>query len=229
MTVTIKPNFKLIAQFSDLQISVADTTKAGDEVSRTKLSESAHSVLHSTLLNNNPNITVNGQSHILTDGILTAFWEWDSEPITQNDLDQLSAYYNSVSETVQIFQDLNNKKYKVTMQYTGENSNWNPITFKYGLKCGKAGFTLDTDDSVVICIQRNAHIEDWNIRQVDLDDGQIFDVEKIGEDICYTIFSQRVDVDGTTIDKYSCRNQTSEKIKVTNLSNKPCKIIQIYK
>ena len=115
------------------------------------------------------------------------------------------------------------------MEYTGENSSWNPITFKYGLKCGKAGFTLDTDNSVVICIQRQNNISEWNIRQIDLSPGQVFDAEKIGDNVCYVIFSQTVDVNGTTIDQYSCRNQTSSSIQITNTSDKPCKIIQVYR
>ena len=230
MTIKLTFTFKFIEQIDDnLQISIADKTVAGDEVSRTKLSEALHFDLHSTLLNENENITVNGQSHILTEGKLTAFWEWDSEPITESDLDELTEYYNSVSETVEIVKDFENKKYKATMEYTGENSNWNPITFKYGLKCGKAGFTLDTDDSVLFCIQRMNNITDWNIRQIDLNVGQIFNAEKIGDNICYTIFSQSVDVDGTTIDKYSCKNQTSSSIQITNTSDKPCKIIQVYR
>lgn len=230
MTKTLTPSFEFIAQLdNNLQISVAENTKEGDEVSRTKLSEALHSDLHSTLLNENENITVNGQSHILTEGKLTAFWEWDSEPITESDLDELTEYYNSVSETVEIVKDFENKKYKATMEYKGENSNWNPITFKYGLKCHKAGFTLDTDNSVLFCIQRMNNITDWNIRQIDLNVGQIFNAEKIGDNICYTIFSQEVDVNEITIPKYSCRNQTSDSITITNTSDKPCKIIQVYK
>lgn len=230
MTKLCEPTFQFIAQLDDnLQIQVADKTMAGAEVSRTELSEALHSDLHSTLLNENENITVNGQSHILTEGKLTAFWEWGSEPITESDLDELTEYYNSVSETVEIFKDFSNKKYKATMEYTGENSTWNPITYKYGLKCGRAGFTLDTDNSVVFCIQRKNNISDWNIRQIDLSAGQVFDVEKIGDNICYILFSQTVDANGTVVDKYSCRHQTSTSIQITNTSNKPCKIIQVYR
>ena len=230
MTRIRTPSFTSIGQFdNNLQIHVADNTTAGDEISRTELSEVLHFDLHSTLLNGNENITENGQSHILTEGKLSAFWEWTSEPITESDLDELSAYFSSVSETVQIFRDFDNKKYRATFTYASDNSNWNPITFKYGLKCGKAGFTLDTDNSVIFCIQRKNDVEDWNIRQIDLNVGQVFNAEKIGENICYTVFSQAVNVNGTTIPKYSCRNQTSDSIKITNTSNKTCKIIQIYK
>mgnify|MGYP001268139228 FL=1 len=230
MTRILTPSFRFIAQLEDnLQVSVSKNTKAGDEVSRTELSEVLHSELHSALLNENANITVNGQSHILTEGKLTAFWEWNSEPITESDLDELTGYYNSLSETVEIVKDFENKKYKATMEYTGENSSWNTIAFKYGLKCGKAGFTLDTDNSVVICIQRQNNVSEWNIRQIDLSPGQVFDAEKIGNNVCYVIFSQTVDVNGTTIDQYSCRNQTSSSIKITNTSDKPCKIIQVYR
>ena len=231
MTVILKPQFKFIEQLDDgLQISVADNTKTGDEISRTELSEMLHPELHSTLLNGNENITVNGQSHILTEGKMTAFWEWDSEPITEKDLDELTEYFeDSVSETVEITRDFNNKKYKATFEYAGENSNWKPIIFKYGLKCGKQGLTLDKDKSVLFCIQRKSNIADWEIRQIDLSVGQVYDAEKIGNNICYILFSQTVDVGGTTIDKYSCRHQTSESIKITNTSDKPCKIIQIYR
>lgn len=222
--------FKNIGSFdNNLQLHVADNTKAGDEISRTELSEVLHFDLHSKLLNGNENITENGQSHILTEGTLSAFWEWDVEPITENDLDEFTAYFNSVSETVEIEKDFENKKYKATFTYAADNSEWNPITFKYGLKCGKAGFTLDTDNSVIFCIQRMNDVEDWNTRQIDLSVGQVFNAEKTGDEICYTIFSQEVDVNGLTIPKYSCRNQTSDSIKITNTSNKPCKIIQIYK
>ena len=230
MTRILTPTFEFIAQLDDnLQISIADNTKEGDEISRTELSEMLHPDLHTTLLNGNENITVNGQSHILTEGKMSAFWEWDSEPITESDLDELSAYLNSVSETVQIFRDFENKKYKATFEYLGENSNWNPIIFKYGLKCGKAGLTLDKDESVLFCIQRKNYIADWQIRQIDLSVGQVFNAEKIGDNICYTLFSQTVDVGGTTIPKYSCRNQTSASIQITNTSDKPCKIIQVYR
>jgi len=222
--------FKSIGQFdNNLQVNVSENTKAGNEISRTELSEVLHFDLHSKLYNGNENITENGQSHILTEGTLTAFWEWDSEPITEKDLDEFTSYFNSLSETVKIVRDFENKKYKATFTFEGSNSDWNPITFKYGLKCGKAGFTLDTDNSVIICIQRMNSVEDWNTRQIDLSVGQVFDAGKIGDNICYTIFSQEVDVNGTSIPKYSCRNQTSESIKITNTSEKPCKIIQIYK
>ena len=223
--------FKSIGQFdNNLQVNVSENTKAGNEISRTELSEVLHFDLHSNLLNDNENITENGQSHILTEGTLTAFWEWDSEPITEKDLDEFTSYFeDSVSETVEITKDFNNKKYKATFTYAADNSEWNPITFKYGLKCGKAGFTLDTDNSVIICIQRMNDVENWNTRQIDLNPSQVFNAEKTGDHICYTIFSQEVDVDGITIPKYSCRNQTSNSIKITNTSNKPCKIIQIYK
>ena len=106
MTRILTPSFRFIAQLEDnLQVSVSKNTKAGDEVSRTELSEVLHSELHSALLNENANITVNGQSHILTEGKLTAFWEWNSEPITESDLDELTGYYNSLSETVEIVKD----------------------------------------------------------------------------------------------------------------------------
>ncbi len=224
------PQFQFIEQLDDnLQISFAENTKAGDEISRTELSEIAHPDLHDILLNDNENITVNGQSYILTEGKLTAFWEWDSEPITESDLDELTTYLNTVSESVQIYSDFENKKYKATFEYARDNLNWNPPTLKYGLKTGRAGFTLDTDNSVIFCIVRKNYIAEWEIRQVDLSVGQVFDAEKIGDNICYIIFTQEVDVNGTTIPKYSCRNQTSASIQITNTSNKPCKIIQIYK
>lgn len=230
MTKTLTPAFQFIAQLDDnLQISVSKNNKAGDEVSRTELSEVLHPDLHSTFLNENENITVNGQSHILTEGKLTAFWEWDSEPIIETDLDEFTAYLNTVSETVEISSDFNNKKYTATFEYLGQNVDWNPIIFKYGLKCGKAGFKLDADDSVILCIQRKNYIADWQIRQIDLSVGQVFNAEKIGDNTCYIIFSQEVDVSGTTIPKYSCRNQTSASIQITNTSNKPCKIIQVYR
>ena len=86
MTRIFTPKFEFIAQLDDnLQVSVSKNTKAGDEISRSELSEIQHPDLHSTLLNGNENITVNGQSHILTEGKLTAFWEWESEPITESD------------------------------------------------------------------------------------------------------------------------------------------------
>lgn len=231
MTRVLTVKFQPVAQLDEnLQIAVADNTKAGDEISRTKLSEVLHPDLHSLLLNGNENITVNGQSHILTEGKLSAFWEWDNEPITEKDLDELTEYFeDSVSETVKITRDFKNKKYKATFEYARDNLGWNPITFKYGLKTGKAGLTLDADNSVLFCIQRRNNVTDWEIRQIDLSVGQVFDAEKIGETICYTVFSQTVDVDGEIIDKYSCRNQTSKSIQITNTSNKPCKIIQIYR
>ena len=151
MTKILTPTFEFIAELDDnLQISVAANTKEGDEISRTKLSEMLHPDLHSTLLNGNENITVNGQTHILTEGKMSAFWEWDSEPITEKDLDEFTEYFeDSVSETVKITRDFNNKKYKATFEYAGENSSWKPIIFKYGLKCGKQGLTLDKDESVL--------------------------------------------------------------------------------
>ena len=213
----------------NLEISISKNAKQGNEISRTKLYEKAHPDLHSTLLNGNKNITVNGQSHILTEGKMSVFWEWDSEPITESDLDELSAYLNGLNETVQIFRDFDNKTYRATFEYLGENSSWNPVIFKYGLKCDKAGITLDEDDSVLFCIQRKNDVTDWDVRQIDLSIGQVFDVEKIGDNVCYTLFSQAVDVDGTAIPKYDCRKQTTASIQVTNTSAKPCKIIQAYK
>ena len=112
MTRVLTVKFQPVAQLDEnLQIAVADNTKAGDEISRTKLSEVLHPDLHSLLLNGNENITVNGQSHILTEGKLSAFWEWDNEPITEKDLDELTEYFeDSVSETVKITRDFKNKK-----------------------------------------------------------------------------------------------------------------------
>ncbi len=214
---------------NNLTLSVSKNAKQGNEISRTKLYEKAHADLHSTLLNGNENITVNGQSHILIEGKMSAFWEWDDEAITESDLDDFSAYINSLDETVQIFRDFDNKKYKVTFEYLGENSSWNPVNFKYGLKCNIAGITIDEDDSVLLCIQRKNSITDWDMRQRDLSPGQVFDVEKIGSNVCYIFFSQAVDVDGTSISKHECKKQTSASIKVTNTSSKPCKIIQVYK
>ena len=107
---------------NNLTLSVSKNAKQGNEISRTKLYEKAHADLHSTLLNGNENITVNGQSHILIEGKMSAFWEWDDEAITESDLDDFSAYINSLDETVQIFRDFDNKKYKVTFEYLGENS-----------------------------------------------------------------------------------------------------------
>ena len=76
---------------NNLEISISKNTKQGNEISRTKLYEKAHADLHSTLLNGNENITVNGQSHILIEGKMSAFWEWDDEAITESDLDDFSA------------------------------------------------------------------------------------------------------------------------------------------
>ena len=134
MTRIFTPKFEFIAQLDDnLQVSVSKNTKAGDEISRSELSEIQHPDLHSTLLNGNENITVNGQSHILTEGKLTAFWEWDSEPITESDLDEFSEYFSSVSETVQIFKDFKNKKYRATFEYARDNIDWQTTTFKLSL------------------------------------------------------------------------------------------------
>ena len=99
----------------------------------------------------------------------------------------------------------------------------------YELKCNTAGLTLDEDNSVLFCIQRNNNATDWNIRQIDLSADQVFNVTKIGSNVCYTLFSQAVDVDGASIAKHDCKKQTSASIEVTNTSSKPCKIIQVYK
>ena len=121
------------------------------------------------------------------------------------------------------------KTYKVTFEYLGENSSWNPISFAYGLKVHKAKVKIEQDDSILFCIQRKNDITDWNMRQRDLSPGQVFDIEKIGSNVCYIFFSQAVSVGGTAIDKHECRKQTSASIEVTNTSSKPCKVIQIYK
>jgi hypothetical protein len=208
---------------------VSKDTKVGQELSRTKLDEGIHPDLHTELLNSNENVTTNGQNYILTEGKMSIFWKWDSESITESDLDEMTTYINSLPETVQIFRDFDNKTYKVTFEYLGENSSWNPIPFMYELKCNTAGLTLDEDNSVLFCIQRNNNATDWNIRQIDLSADQVFNVTKIGSNVCYTLFSQAVDVDGASIAKHDCKKQTSASIEVTNTSSKPCKIIQVYK
>lgn len=214
---------------NNLQICVSENTKIGQELSRTKLYEKVQPDLHSTLLNGKENVTANGQNYILTEGKKSITWEWDDEPITESDLDELSTYINSLDETVQIFRDFENKTYKVTFEYLGENSSWNPIPFAYGLKVDTVKLKIEEDDSVLFCIQRKNDITNWNIRHIDLSPDQVFDVEKIGSNICYVLFSQEVDVGGTSISKHDCKKQTTASIKVTNTSSKPCKIIQIYK
>jgi len=213
----------------NLQICVSKDTTAGQELSRTKLYEKLQSDLHSTLLNGKENVTANGQNYVLVEGKKSITWEWDDEPITESDLDELTTYLNSLDETVQIFRDFENKTYKVTFKYLGENSSWNPISFAYGLKVHKAKVKIEQDDSILFCIQRKNNITDWNIRHIDLSSDQVFDVEKIGSNVCYVLFSQAVSVGGTAIAKHECRKQTSASIEVTNTSSKPCKIIQIYK
>lgn len=214
---------------NNLELSVSKNTKVGNELSRTKLVEKVQPDLHSTLLNGKENVTANGQNYVLVEGKKSITWEWDDEPITESDLDELSTYLNSLDETVQIFRDFENKTYKVTFEYLGENSSWNPISFAYGLKVHKAKVKIEQDDSILFCIQRKNDITDWNIRHIDLSPDQVFDVEKIGSNVCYVLFSQAVSVGGTAIDKHECRKQTSASIKVTNTSSKPCKVIQIYK
>ena len=214
---------------NNLELSVSKNTKVGNELSRTKLVEMVQPDLHSTLLNGKENVTTNGQNYILTEGKKSITWEWDEEPITESDLDELTTYLNSLDETVQIFRDFENKTYKVTFEYLGENSSWNPISFAYGLKVHKAKVKIEQDDSILFCIQRKNNITDWNIRHIDLSSDQVFDVEKIGSNVCYVLFSQAVSVGGTAIDKHECRKQTSASIEVTNTSSKPCKVIQIYK
>jgi hypothetical protein len=213
----------------NLQICVSKDTEVGQELSRTKKFEWVHPDLHTDLLNSNENITTNGQNYILVEGKMSIFWKWDSESITESDLDEMTTYINSLPETVQIFRDFDNKTYKVTFEYLGENSSWNPIPFLYEFKCNTAGLTLDDDDSVLFCIQRKNNVTDWDIRQIDLSAGQVFDVTKIGDNVCYTLFSQAVSVGGTAIAKHDCKKQTSASIEVTNTSSKPCKIIQVYK
>tara|TARA_R100001443_G_scaffold112332_1_gene125808 strand:- start:156 stop:854 length:699 start_codon:yes stop_codon:yes gene_type:complete len=214
---------------NNLELSVSKNTKVGNELSRTKLVEMVQPDLHSTLLNGKENVTTNGQNYILTEGKKSITWEWDEEPITESDLDELTTYINSLDETVQIFRDFENKTYKVTFEYLGENSSWNPISFAYGLKVHKAKVKIEQDDSILFCIQRKNNITDWNIRHIDLSPGQVFDVEKIESNVCYVLFSQAVSVGGTAVDKHECRKQTSASIEVTNTSSKPCKVIQIYK
>ena len=65
----------------------------------------------STLLNGKENVTTNGQNYNLTEGKKSITWEWDEEPITESDLDELTTYLNSLDETVQIFRDFENKTY----------------------------------------------------------------------------------------------------------------------
>lgn len=214
-----------------LQMSIPDTdnVKKGQEIS-TQGKYRIDKRIPLAKYNDTNNIKKNVQNYILTKGKISVLYNWINEDnITENDLNVYEEYLNNEPESWDFTRDFENKTFKQTYAYNGENSSWGDIPCSYLLDTTNISLVVEEDNTSLVCITKYTSDDNWSARQIDIQPNKTFDVERPKSDLCYIIFTQDVEVNGNPLSQWSYKKLLKNNITVKNRGSIPCKVIQYYK
>ena len=90
-------------------------------------------------------------------------------------------------------------------------------------------FSSFKDFYVIGANHSRKNIEDnYKIRQLDIAVNGTTKIDKPICSTCYVLFSQSVEINGTTLPKHSQKRLENNELNVKNLGDIPCKVIQYY-
>ena len=190
-----------------LQISIPDTdnVKKGQELT-TQGKYRIDKRIPLVKYNDTNNIKKNVQNYILTKGKISVLYNWiDEDNITENDLNVYEEYLTNQPDSWSFTRDFENKTFKQTYTYNGENSSWGDIPCSYILDTTNTSIIIEEDNTDLICIIKYNSDDNWTARQIDIQVNETLNVEKPESSLCYIIFTQDVEVDGNSLSQWSCK------------------------
>jgi len=232
MSVVFTYTFKApVLLDNQLQICWADDSqiKKGQEISSTTKT-AIDSRKPQPKYNDTNNIKQNSMNYVLYEDKVSITFEWtDDDGITQDDLDVYKKYLQDQKETWTWTEDFSNKTAKAEYTYAGENNDWGEFPFKYFLDTSTIKMVAETDNTKLLCIIKNDADTNYNIRQRDIPAGSTITINKPDSSVCYVLFSQPVEINGSAFDKYTQKKLTSASVNVKNTGEIPCKVLQYYR
>tara|TARA_R100000742_G_C4278432_1_gene101231 strand:- start:1381 stop:2079 length:699 start_codon:yes stop_codon:yes gene_type:complete len=180
-------------------------------------------------LNEVNNIRENSNNYILYRGTLKLTFTWtDEDNIDSNDLDVYESYLESEVESWNYTRDLVNKTFTAELTYLGENDTWGEFPLKYFLDTSGIKFEAGDNNMGMLCVLRKNIEDNYKIRQLDIAVNGTTKIDKPICSTCYVLFSQSVEINGTTLPKHSQKRLENNELNVKNLGDIPCKVIQYY-
>ena len=180
--------------------------------------------------NDTNNIKQNSMNYVLYEGKVSITFEWtDDDGITEDDLNVYQKYLEDQSETWTWTADFVNKTAKVECTYLGENNAWGEFPFKYFLDTSTIKMVAEENNTKLLCIIKSNADTDYTIRQRDIPIGETITIDKPTSSICYVLFSQPVEINGSAFDKYTQKKLTSSSVSAKNTGTIPCKVLQYYR
>tara|TARA_Y100000816_G_scaffold40654_1_gene25515 strand:+ start:1798 stop:2496 length:699 start_codon:yes stop_codon:yes gene_type:complete len=180
--------------------------------------------------NDTNNIKQNSMNYVLYEGKVSITFEWtDDDGITEDDLNVYQKYLEDQSETWTWTADFANKTAKAEATYLGENNDWGEFPFKYFLDTSTIKMVAEENNTKLLCIIKSNADTDYTIRQRDIPIGETITIDKPTSSICYVLFSQPVEINGSAFDKYTQKKLTSSSVSAKNTGTIPCKVLQYYR
>jgi len=180
---------------------------------------------HPTLNNVQRTILV----HTITEGSFQQTWKWDTE-ISEDDADAyLAEMLNDpvLSQTVTVI-ERSLGLLIVRYDYTGCCTEWSPWLLQWGLAVNYSEMKIVSDTASFFCLTHTeGSIGSWNRVNKDIAPNSTNTIEK-ADTTCKVIFGQEVECEGVVLEPYKVYNLSSDKL-VTNLSDKPCKVLRVSK
>ena len=181
--------------------------------------------LHPTL-NNVQRATL---AHTITEGSFQQTWKWENE-ISEEDADAywaemqtdpiLSASTSLITREPGII--------TIRYDYLGKATNWSPWLLQWGLAVNYSEMKVVSDTASFFClIHTEGSIGSWNRVNKDVAPNSSAIIEK-ADSVCKVIFGQEVECEGVVLEPYKVYNLSSDRL-VTNLSDKPCKVLRVSK
>ena len=220
-------NFNFIKKLNDeLQIAVAENTKAGEKISRETLDEQPH---FDKLEYHPSNSKVFKRLNLyhLVKGKIKLGWEWqESDNINQNDIDFITTIYSEHREDEGgVYEHEDNSMY-ITSDKVDTNV-WSKPSMEWELKTSGSSMEIMEDDTKIFCALSNDY--GWKSKIIDLLPTATVETTKLG-DKCY-LWSEKgceingVERTGTNIIK----KLESENCTIKNTSDEILHLIMVYK
>lgn len=171
-------------------------------------------------------------NHTLLQGAVKVKYEWNDEDVFQKEhLDSFVEYENSLdsdfNNLFENFSTITDNSLEITYNYTCDTTkDFKTSLVQYIPYCTKASYEILENNSAILCYSEY-EANKWTLLIADIPVGESFNVFKKGE-INYLAFGQSCKVDDLTVPQFHVGKLRKDRT-ITNVSNKPCRIVSLHR
>ena len=231
--------FKVINVANKLQLSISESTKAGQRIKRESQNEYTKDGSGNDLITTHPEhdfLIESNSNYFLLSGSMKIRFEWDETSVFQDE--HVDTYLDLLKSRPA---GLINPDKLVTGPGFIENEisqdfrlpTWGASHLEYEPYCPAAEVKILEDNTVMLCPMQ--YVTGWTFEHIDIMPGEKIISNKVGEEM-YIVFGQECftySTDGQwtrhVIEKHSTKKQVSHELEINNGSGDRCTLVRIYK